>query len=121
MSERITLDVPDLLLSRARGVASYTSQPLEHVLLTWLQQAAQDVPVEVLSDAQVLELRDRQMDRQQQDRLHDLLARQREQQLTHGERAQLDQLMGMYRYGMLRKAQALSVAVARGLQPPLGS
>ncbi len=70
MSERIILDVPDLLLSRARGVASYTSQPLEHVLLTWLQQAAQDVPVEVLSDAQVLELRDRQMDRQQQDRLH---------------------------------------------------
>jgi hypothetical protein len=28
-------------------------------------------------------------------------------------------LMGIYRRGMVRKAQALKVAVDRGLQPPL--
>jgi hypothetical protein len=35
------------------------------------------------------------------------------------EHGQLDSLMGIYRRGMVRKAQALKVAVDRGLQPPL--
>ena len=32
----------------------------------------------------------------------------------------LDELMDIYRRGMVQKAQALKVAVDRGLQPPLG-
>jgi ribosomal protein S9 len=48
-----------------------------------------------------------------------LLATQREGALTADERGQLDTLMEIYRRGMVRKAQALKVAVARGLQPPL--
>lgn len=55
------------------------------------------------------------MDEGQQARLTDLLARQREGTLTTEERGQLDTLMGVYRRGMVRKAQALKVAVDRGL------
>jgi hypothetical protein len=39
--------------------------------------------------------------------------------LADDERGRLDALMQTYRHGMVRKAQALKVAVARGLQPPL--
>jgi hypothetical protein len=47
------------------------------------------------------------------------LARQREGTLNDTERHQLDHLMDVYRRGMVRKAQALKVAVDRGLQQPL--
>ena len=40
-------------------------------------------------------------------------------QQQEDERARLDALMRSYRRGMVRKAQALKVAVERGLQPPL--
>lgn len=33
--------------------------------------------------------------------------------------ARLDELMHLYRRGLVRKAQALKVAVERGLRPPL--
>lgn len=39
--------------------------------------------------------------------------------LTADERGQLDTLMGTYRRGMVRKAQALKATVDRGLQPPM--
>jgi hypothetical protein len=73
-----------------------------------------------LPDDQVLALRDLQMNAEQQVAMSDLLTRQREGALTSTERAQLDALMSAYRRGMVRKAQALKVAVDRGLQPALG-
>ena len=51
--------------------------------------------------------------------LGDLLARNREGQLSDSERARLDELMQIYRRGLVRKAQALKVAVERDLRPPL--
>ena len=48
-----------------------------------------------------------------------LLARQREGSLDGVERHRLNELMDIYRRGMVQKAQALKVAVDRGLQPPL--
>jgi hypothetical protein len=47
------------------------------------------------------------------------LARQPEGALGDQELGRLDALMRSYRQGMVRKAWALKVAVARGLQPPL--
>jgi hypothetical protein len=35
------------------------------------------------------------------------------------QRQRLDELMQVYRHGWVRKAQALQVAVQRGLRPPL--
>jgi DNA polymerase/3'-5' exonuclease PolX len=67
----------------------------------------------------VLALRDQQMSEDQQREMSDLLARQREGSLDGVERCRLDELMHIYRRGMVQKAQALKVAVDRGLQPPL--
>lgn len=119
MKEVITLEVPEPVAARARAVAAQTQRQFEDVLVEWLGQAAMDVSVELLSDEQVLALRDEEMDGAQQAELSELLARQRESQLTVAERKQLDELMSIYRRGMVRKAQAVKVAVQRGLQPPL--
>ncbi len=108
MSEVITLEVPEAVAERARAVAAQTQRPVEDVLLEWLGQAAMNVPVELLSDAQVLALRDLAMDTEQQETLSILLARQREGQLTIDERCQLDALMTVYRRGMQRKAEAMT-------------
>ena len=76
-------------------------------------------PVESLPDDQVLALCDTQMDAEQQEELGDLLTRNREGLLSSTERTRLDELMQTYRHGLVRKAQALKVAVERGLRPPL--
>lgn len=51
--------------------------------------------------------------------MSDLLARQREGQLNETENSQLDKLMQVYRYGLVRKAKALKVGVQRGLIPAI--
>jgi len=45
--------------------------------------------------------------------------RQREDMLEQDDRDRLGALMNSYRRGMVRKAQALQIAVERGLRPPL--
>jgi hypothetical protein len=119
MSETVTLEVPDQLVERARAIAAQTHRPLEEVLLEWLARVAADVPVEELPDAEVLALRDLQLAEDEQAELSELLACQREGALSGDERMRLEVLMRTYRQGMVRKAQALKVAVDRGLQPPL--
>jgi hypothetical protein len=59
------------------------------------------------------------MDANQNEELSDLLIRNQEEQLIETERQRLDDLMRIYRVGLVRKAQALKVAVERGLRPPL--
>jgi hypothetical protein len=48
-----------------------------------------------------------------------LLAGNREGSLAEAEPARLDELIRLYRRGLVRKAQALRIAVARGLGPRL--
>jgi predicted RNA-binding protein associated with RNAse of E/G family len=75
--------------------------------------------VESLPDEQVLALCDMQMESQQQEIFSDLLARQREGQLNDAEILQLDELMQVYRRGLVSKSKALKVAVERRLKPLL--
>ena len=119
MGEIVTLELPEPLAQSARAVARQTQRSVEAVLLEWLDRAATELPVELLPDDQVLALRDIQLSADQQEALSDLLARQREGGLTGVERTQLDSLLALYRRGLVRKAQALKVAVDRGLQLPL--
>ncbi len=58
------------------------------------------------------------MSEDQQRELGDLLARQREGSLDALAQHRLDELVDIYRRGMVQKAQALKVAVDRGLQLP---
>ena len=119
MGHQVTLDLPPELAERALAVAAQSHRQVEDVLLEWLGRAAMDVPVNLLPDEQVLALRDQQMSEDQQHALGALLARQREGRLDGVERQRLNELMDIYRRGMVQKAQALKVAVDRGLQPPL--
>jgi hypothetical protein len=77
------------------------------------------VPVDCLSDEEILGLCDRQLTDQDQEELSCLLARNREGQLDDTGRTRPDALMQAYRRGLVRKAQAWRVAVARGLRAVL--
>jgi hypothetical protein len=87
------------------------------VVVGWLERAAADPPVEDLPDSQVLELSQNQMRDDEQSALSDLLARQSE--LTETERTRLDELLAVYRRGLVLKARATKEAVSRGLLPRL--
>lgn len=119
MGEIVTLELPEELALRAKEVAVYTHRRLEEVLMEWIDRAAIELPVESLPDDQVLALCDMQMDVEQQDELSYLLTRNREGLLSDAEHSRLDELMQIYRRGLVRKAQALKAAVERGLRPPL--
>lgn len=119
MGQTITLDLPADVAQRAAAIARQTNRQVEDVLLEWLGRAATETPVESLPDDQVLALCDLEMSQGEQDELSALLARQREGALDDVARRQLDELMAIYRRGMVQKAQALKVAVERGLRPPL--
>ncbi len=119
MGKVITLEVSKTLVRRAESVALYTHQRLEDVFLGWMDRASIEIPVESLPDDQVLILCEMQMDAYQQETLSDLLARNREGVLTDVERIRLDKLMQIYRRGLVRKAQSMTVAVKRGLKPSL--
>ena len=59
------------------------------------------------------------VDAASQSELSDLLARLREGERGESERARLDELMLVYRRGLVLKARAIKEAVRRGLKPPL--
>ncbi len=119
MNEIVTLELPEHLALRAREMAARTQRRLEEVLVEWLDQAASEPPLESLPDDQILALCDLQMEAEQQEELDDLLARNRESQLNQAELDRLEELMLIYRRGLVRKAHALKVAVERNLRPPL--
>jgi hypothetical protein len=73
-----------------------------------------------LSNEQVLKLCELQMSEPEQLQMSLLLGKQRENTLQPGELEHLDGLLQVYRRGMVRKAEALKVAVDRGLRARLG-
>jgi hypothetical protein len=119
MSIKVTVELPDELAQRAQAVAAQTCRRFDEVLVEWIDRGVPEPPVESLSDDQILALCDGQLDAEQQEELSALLARHREGLLQDAERGRLDELMRVYRRGLVRKAQALKTAVARGLRPPL--
>lgn len=119
MTYAVTLDLPDKIAQNARHIAAKTHRPLTDVLLGWLDQIATDLPVEDLTNEQVLAVSSMQLDPAIQAELSELLASNREGTLSHQQRLRLEELMHLYRRNLVRKAQALKVSVDRGLRPPL--
>ncbi len=119
MREIVTLELPEHVIRSARAVVATTHRRVEDVLVDWIDRAAAEVPVEVLSDEEILALCDMQMAHEDQEELSRLLAHNREGQRTDADRTRLDALMQMYRRGLVRKAEAWKVAVSRGLRPSL--
>lgn len=79
-----------------------------------------EIRVVDLSDREVLALCDWQLDSEQNEEASGLLEEQREERLDEVGRVRLNELMQIYRRGMVRRSEALVVAVKRGLIPPLG-
>lgn len=119
MALTITLELPDKIEESAQHAAEQTQRSLAEVLLTWLDRAAEELPVTELSDEQILSLAKLQMDEASESVLSALLALNREDSLDTANGQRLDRLMEVYRYNMVRKAEAFKVATERGLNLPL--
>lgn len=119
MSEQITLHVSDRVVNQATHVAAQTQRRIEEVLANWLEWIVTEMPVETLSNEEVLALTELQLTTEQQATLSNLLAQNQDGTLDAQGQRQLDELMRIYEHGLLRKAQALRVAVQRGLREPL--
>jgi hypothetical protein len=121
MAEQVILNLPDRLAKQVYEVAALTQRKLEDILIEWLDRGSLDeIAIRDLSDEQVLTLCDLQLSEPEQTQMSLLLEKQRESVLQQGELEQLDGLLQVYRRGMVRKAEALKVAVERGLRARLG-
>lgn len=119
MSQQITIEVSEQVVRQATQVAAQTERSVEDVLASWLEAAVSELPVEELADYEVLALTELRLTEEQQAALDDLLARNREGTLDADGQKRLDELMRLYERGLLRKSQALRVAVQRELIEPL--
>jgi hypothetical protein len=119
MSEWITIRVSDRVVRSAAHVAAQSQRRIEEVLADWLDRAVTELPVEALPDQEVLALTELQLTPEQQATLSELLVQNREGTLDAEGRRRLDEMMRIYEHGLLRKSQALRVAVQRGLREPL--
>lgn len=116
MTETVTIKLPEPLAKRAKEIASFSQKQLEDLLVEWINHAINELPLESLPDEQVLALCELQMDSKKQLLLSDLLSRNREGKINDYEVGQLDELMQIYRQGMVNKARAWKVALERGLK-----
>ena len=118
MTLQVTLTVSNRVAENARRIAEQSRRPLETVLAEWLDRVAAELPVEAVSDLDVLALCELQLHPSDQSELSGLLADNREGKLKAEGKARLDQLMQEYDRRLLRKAQGLHEAVKRGLRKP---
>lgn len=119
MTQKITLELSDSLTQKFRVIAVKQQQSLEQLLINLIEQGASKLPLDLLSDAEILSLCDQEMSEQEQVQLSELLAKQREETLSSNERQQLTNLMQIYRQGLIQKAKATQIAVERNLRPLL--
>jgi hypothetical protein len=127
MGVQIMVTLPDEAFRRADQLARLVGRTMPDLLadtivlsLPAVSSAAEALrPVASLPDREVLALADQQMNSIQDRRLSLLLNKQQAGKLVEAERVELATLMQVYQEGLLRKAQALSEAVRRGLREPL--
>lgn len=130
----ITLELPDELYQRAQDFAELVSQDVGEALIEMLslslphfsperalEASAAETPVTALSDPEVLALTELTMEPVQDQRLSELLERQQAGTLKITEKPELWALMQTYQINLVRQAQALRVAVERGLRKPLNA
>lgn len=77
-----------------------------------------DAVFETMPDDEVLANATWSLSAYERQEMTSLIEMHHERELTRTERMRLDELMRDYRRMLVRKAQALEVAIARGLVPP---
>ncbi|HBI44388.1 MAG TPA: hypothetical protein DDY78_16275 [Planctomycetales bacterium] len=117
MTEKVTVELPEELIRQVQITAQRTHSSFDEVLAQWIRVGGGEPVLELLGDEELLTVCDGQLEASTQDELSDLLERNQEGALDDVERRRLDDLMRTYRGGLVRKAQALKVAVSRGLRP----
>lgn len=121
MNQQITLTVSDNVWLYAKAVAAQKKQRIEEVLSDWLEKVSSEIDVEKLSDAEVIALAELKMPVEQQKLLDEFQEKNGEGALTNDEKRRFDALMEIYEDALLKKSQALRVAVERGLIPPISA
>jgi hypothetical protein len=127
MSRRVTLELPDDVLSRAERLAGLSHREVTDVLveavaavLPALDAKLEDSPpLSELSDDAVLRLTSRRLPPSRERQLSRLLDDQQAGTLSSSGRAELLALIQVYEANWLQQAEALAEAVRRGLRPPL--
>jgi hypothetical protein len=127
MSTQVRITLHDEVYRRAKRLAQMSNRKIEELLAQAIELslspvgAATDIykPVSKLSDAEVLELSQMQMDAKEERRFSRLLNKHQAGKLSNSEGSELLALMQNYQEKLLRKAQALREAVRRGLREPL--
>ena len=84
-----------------------------------MESVTTERPVEELADDEALALAELRLTDEQDASLSELLERNREGMLDADGQRELDEMMRLYEHGLLRKSQALKVAVQRNLREPL--
>lgn len=129
MPTEIIVNLPDNVYLQATRLAQLMNSDIAHVLAETIESALSPLgsssinltPVEKLSDSELLTAVELRMPATQGERLGKLLDRQQSGKLTEAERSELAALMQIYHECLVRKAQALSEAVRRGLREPLAA
>lgn len=119
MTEKVTIELPEDVAQQVRTIAAHTQRSFEDVLLDWIRRIGAEPAFELLPEHELLAICSAEPDAAEQDELSDLLERNQEGAISAVDHSRLDALMQRYRAGLVRKAQALKVAVSRGLHPPL--
>jgi hypothetical protein len=126
MSTEITITLTDETYRQAERFAKLANKDVASVIADTIRLSIPAVRSDVvaesvsdLSDEQVLQLTQLQMEADQDARLSELLDQQQSGCLSSENRLELEALMQIYQEGLLRKATALSEAVKRKLLAPL--
>lgn len=119
MTQIVQIVLPDEVANCAQDFARQTGRRLEEVLQSWIVQMVDNLPLDTLSDDQLLELCNTTLPTDLETELDQLLSLKREDTLDDAGRARLEALTETHRRRLIRKEQALKAAVQRGLIFPL--
>lgn len=107
----------DTLADLVEHIAKQRNASPESVLEEFAYRYLDSMPVALLEDEQVLALADVMLSQEQTEKLDNLREDQSRGELDAEGKAELDKLMKLYNHLLLRKAEAIAVAVERGLRP----
>ena len=116
---QITLEISEKVLNNAVKQAARKNSRPEEVLADLLEATVDENLIDELPDADVLALARLQISDGLQEIFSDLLDKNGEGLLTADEKRQLDELGELCEQKTLQKAEALNIAVERGLIAPL--
>jgi hypothetical protein len=121
MNQEITLTIPENAWLYAKAAANRSKQNVEDVFIALIEKGSSEVDLEKLSDAEILALTKMKISPEKQERLSDLLFKNRESKLNKKEQEELDLIVEICELNNLKKAEALQIAIKRSLIKPVSS